>query len=211
MAGIDAILFDFDGVLADTEPVHCACWSEVLAPFGVTIEWEYYREHCMGVDDREMLRRISAAAEQPCDWEELFARYPDKKELFRARTLERPPFDPGLGALLEGLHRDYRLAVVTSSGRSEIDPLLAAAGLRQHFDALVCGREAGGLKPAPDPYLLAARLIAASAPLVVEDSAPGIASARAAGFEVLAVERVSQMPELLMRRLGMPNWRSVSC
>jgi len=202
MPRFDAILFDFDGVLADTEPVHFACWAEVLAPFGITFEWDYYQEHCVGVDDREALRLMAATAPQPCNWEELFARYPTKKELFRARTLASPPFDPALGALLESLHERYKLAVVTSSARTEIDPLLTAGGLRRHFDALVCGREAGPHKPAPEPYLLAAKLLGASAPLVVEDSAPGIASGRAAGFEVLAIDRVTDMPARLLRTLN---------
>ena len=51
----DAILFDFDGVLIDSEPLHCLCWADVLKPLGVTLEWEFYRDHCIGIDDREML------------------------------------------------------------------------------------------------------------------------------------------------------------
>ena len=47
MPEFDAILFDFDGVLVDSEPVHCACWAEVLAPAGVTLDWEFYRDCCM--------------------------------------------------------------------------------------------------------------------------------------------------------------------
>lgn len=202
MPCFDAILFDFDGVLADTEPIHWACWAEVLAPLGVALSWDYYREHCMGVDDREMLRLMAAAARPSCAWEDLFARYPDKKEMFRARTLEAPPFDAALGALLERLHRNHKLAVVTSSARAEIDPLLAAGGLRHHFDALVCGREAGAHKPAPEPYLLAAKLLGAGAPLVVEDSPAGIASARAAGFEVLHIRRAADLPGSL-RQMGL--------
>jgi HAD superfamily hydrolase (TIGR01509 family) len=198
----DAILFDFDGVLADTEPVHWACWAEVLEPLGVTLSWEYYRNHCMGVDDREMLRLMAAAAQPPRAWEDLFAHYPTKKELFRARTLEAPPFDAALGPLLERLHRTYKLAVVTSSARTEIDPLLTAGGLRDHFDALVCGREAGAHKPAPEPYLLAARLVRSTAPLVVEDSPAGIAAARAAGFEVLHIPRTAELSDLL-RQTGL--------
>ena len=65
----DAILFDFDGVLADTEPVHWACWSEVLRTLGVTLEWEFYRDQCIGIDDREMLRMMAHSAEPPRAWE----------------------------------------------------------------------------------------------------------------------------------------------
>jgi len=45
MCALQAIFFDFDGVLLDTEPVHCACWAEVLEPAGVTLAWDYYRDH----------------------------------------------------------------------------------------------------------------------------------------------------------------------
>lgn len=204
MPRFDAILFDFDGVLADTEPLHCACWSEALSPFGVNIEWDYYRTHYMGIDDKEMLRQIAPAMTPPCNWEDLFARHPQKKELFRSRAMAAPPFDPKLNSLLEDLHQHYKLAVVTSSGRNEVDPLLTAAGLLRHFDALVCGREAGPHKPAPEPYLLAAKLLGATAPLAVEDSPAGIASARAAGFEVLAVDQPAAMPALLLQCLKNP-------
>jgi len=199
----DAILFDFDGVLADTEPFHWTCWAEVLKPLGLNLTWEYYRAHCIGIDDRDMLRMMAACADPPRDWEELWAQYPRKKELFRARTLAAPPFDPALDGWLRGLHGDYKLAVVSSSSRSEIDALLKAGALRGHFDVLVCAEDVPGrkLKPAPDPYLLAAGQLGAVHPLVVEDSQAGIASGRAAGFDVLAVARPASLRETLDERL----------
>src|SRR5471030_2958565 len=56
MPEFEAILFDFDGVLLDSEPVHWACWAELLASVGLTLTWEYYRDYCIGIDDRDMLR-----------------------------------------------------------------------------------------------------------------------------------------------------------
>jgi len=201
----DAILFDFDGVLADSEPIHFACWQEVLAPLGITLDWAFYRDCCIGVADTDMLRVMAARSDPPRAWEDLVALYPEKKERFRARMLANPPFAPGLPAVLERLHAGYRLAVVTSSGRTEVEAALAAAGLGTFFDALVCGREAGPLKPAPEPYLLAAKLLGAVRPLVVEDSEPGIASGRAAGFEVLAVKSAATTPDAVLRRLWGPG------
>jgi HAD superfamily hydrolase (TIGR01509 family) len=201
MNAFDAILFDFDGVLIDSEPLHWACWSEVLKPLGVNLTWEYYCRHCIGIDDREMLRMMATQANPPRVWDDLWALYPAKQDLFRERTLQAPPFDPSLDALLAELRRDFKMAVVTSSGRTEIEPLLIAAGLRKYFDAMVCGREAGGLKPAPDPYLMAARLLNATAPLVVEDSPAGIAAGRAAGFEVFAVKHPAEVPSGVRERL----------
>src|SRR5208283_1223724 len=131
--------FDFDGVLVDSEPVHYACWAEVLAPVGVTVDWEFFRRHCIGVDDREVLRMIAARSDPPRKWEELWALYPAKKRLFRARMAQLPPFDRSLDEFLSGLHGGYKLAVVSSSSTTEIAPILVAGGIRQHFDALVGG------------------------------------------------------------------------
>jgi beta-phosphoglucomutase len=204
MPSFDAILFDFDGVLADTEPLHWACWAEVLKPLGLTLTWEYYRGHGVGIDDRGMLRTLAARADPPRNWEDLWAAYPRKKELFRARTLAAPPFHPALDGLLARLHLKYKLAVVSSSSRTEIEALLVAGGLRGHFDALVCAEDVPRLrlKPAPEPYLLAAERTGARHPLVVEDSPVGLASGRAAGFEVLPVAHAEGLPELLEQRLG---------
>ena len=201
MPDFDAILFDFDGVLADTEPVHFAAWAEALAPLGVTLDWDFFRDHCIGIDDRAMVHLLAERPDPPLDWESLWACHPEKSALFRQRTLAAPPFAPELGGFLKRLHGTYKLAVVTASSRADIEPLLEAGGLSGYFDALVCGKEAGRNKPAPDPYLRGAALLEAKNPLVVEDSEAGMASGRAAGFEVLTVESAAGMPEAVMKRL----------
>jgi beta-phosphoglucomutase len=201
MPEFQAILFDFDGVLLDSEPVHWACWAEELATLGVTLTWDFYRHHCIGIDDREMLRMMAAQSDPPRDWRDLWALYPSKKECFRERMATHPAFHPALDGLLGRLHERYRLAVVSSSSCSEIEPLLIAGGLRAHFDTVVGGEQVKRHKPAPDPYLLAAERLGVTRALVLEDSAAGIASGRAAGFEVLPVSSPSDVPELLRRRL----------
>jgi beta-phosphoglucomutase len=201
MTPFDGILFDFDGVLIDSEPLHFACWAEVLRPVGVDLEWDFYSNYCIGIDDREMLRMMATRSNPPREWSELWSLYPAKRDLFRERTLKLPPFHPALSELLEELRGFYKMAVVTSSGRTEIEPLLQAASLRDFFGVMVCGREAGGLKPLPDPYLKAARDLGVKQPLVVEDSAAGIAAGRAAGFEVLAINSPSDVPRAVRERL----------
>jgi beta-phosphoglucomutase len=202
MPEFEAILFDFDGVLLDSEPVHCACWADVLAPLGVSVEWEYYRQYGVGVDDREMLRTMAARSDPPRNWEELWAQYPAKKKLFQARMAQLPPFERLLDGFLGELHGVYKLAVVTSSATTEIVPILTAGGIRQHFDTLVGGEDVQNHKPAPDPYLLAAQRLGVRTALVVEDSQVGMTSGRAAGFEVLAVKGPADLRERVLGRLA---------
>ena len=193
MARFDAIFFDFDGVLIDSEPVHWACWRDVLQPLGVSLTWEFYRDYCIGIDDREMLRMIAGDR----DWHELWAEYPRKKELFRSRMIDAPPFPPALSGTLERLKRDYKMAVVSSSSCQEIEPLMVNAGLRAYFDTVVGGGDVVKQKPDPEPYLLAASRLGVSRAVVLEDSAAGMAAGRAAGFEVLQVRHPEEVPALL--------------
>jgi len=202
MPEFDAILFDFDGVLVDSEPVHWACWAEVLAPADVILEWEFYRDYCIGIDDREMLRMLAGRSSPRCDWESLWTRYPAKKELFRRRMSADPPFPPGTATLLDRLRTEYRLAVVSSSSTEEIEPMLAAGGLRHLFDTVVGGNQVKRQKPAPEPYLLAAERLGVRTALVVEDSEAGLAAGCAAGFSVLRVGHPEEVPKLLLERLG---------
>ena len=199
MPPFDAILFDFDGVLLDSEPVHWACWREVLLPLGVSLEWEFYRDRCIGIDDRLMLQMMAGETR---DWRELWSHYPAKKELFRARMSAAPPFPGGLAGLLEELRPAYRMAIVSSSSCAEIEPLLERAGLHRYFETIVGGESVTRHKPAPEPYLLAAGRLRARNPLVLEDSEAGLASARAAGFAALRIPHPAEMEPLLRATLS---------
>jgi HAD superfamily hydrolase (TIGR01509 family) len=77
-----------------------------------------------------------------------------------------------------------------------------SGGIRHHFDTIVGGGDVKRHKPAPDPYLLAAARLDVETAIVVEDSAPGIASGRAAGFEVLAVRHPAEVAGLLRQFLA---------
>jgi beta-phosphoglucomutase len=194
----DSILFDFDGVLADTEPIHYDCWLEILAPHGIQPTWDYYQRECIGISDRLMVERIST----PALFDLIWPKYALKQALFRHKLMLKSPFLFETTRLIADLAPRYKLAVVSSSGRTEVEPPIVRAGLREYFQALVCGKEAGNLKPAPDPYLLAAELLGANRPLVVEDSAAGEESGRAAGFEVLRVFSAESVPQEVRRVLG---------
>jgi len=196
----EAILFDFDGVLVDSEPVHYDCWREVLRPYGFDLTWDGYTRNCVGVSDRKMLEQLAADAAPRVRLEELLEQYPRKKEMFRSKMETAEVFHAETLELVRSLD-GYRLAVVSSSGRPEVEPSLVRFGIRQYFGALVCGWEAARLKPAPDPYLKAAELLGVTRALVVEDSDAGVESGRAAGFEVLRLNHASELPSKLRAAL----------
>jgi HAD superfamily hydrolase (TIGR01509 family) len=200
MAAYEAVLFDFDGVLVDSEPLHFACWRDTLAPLGVHLDWKTYLAKCRGISDLNLLEALSALHEPPLDLNLLFEVYAQKKQRFCQLILEGEPIASEVRALLESLG-NYRLAVVTSNGRVEVEPVLTMAGVRHYFDEVVCREDAPRPKPAPDPYRKAAELLHATRVLVVEDSAVGIASGKAAGFDVVAVPSVQEMPALVRQAL----------
>jgi len=183
----DALLFDFDGVLADSEPVHHSAWNQTLEPLGIHLDWEDYRKHFVGIPDGIALRErlgIQAGGE---------ALVAQKQELFRQGLAAAQPFLPDTVQLLQDLFPSYKMAVVSSSYRSEVEPPLVRGGIRPFFQLLICGDDVKHFKPSPEPYLLAAERLGARRPLVIEDSEAGVASGRAAGFEVLQVSRVEDV------------------
>jgi HAD superfamily hydrolase (TIGR01509 family) len=112
-----------------------------------------------------------------------------------------PPVSPEVIELLGSLG-DYKVGLVTSSGRVEVEEILNRAGIRHHFHTAVFGGDVKRLKPAPDPYLLAVERLGVTNALVVEDSEAGCASATAAGLDVLRVRNQAEMPALLAARLS---------
>jgi len=200
----DSILFDFDGVLADTEGVHFECWTAILTPLGIQLTWEAYCAHCIGITDRAMLEVLAKQKNPPHDVEDLWQYYPRKKALFREKAYANPPIPEATRALLRDLSA-YRLAVVSSSGRGEIEPVLERAGIRDCFAAIVTGDDVKNRKPHPEPYLLAAGRLGVHRPLVVEDSEPGAAAGLAAGFTVLRLKSPYDLPDELLRALGTTN------
>ena len=198
----EAILFDFDGVLVDSEPVHCECWQEILKPYGLKLDWKTYCEHGIGAADRLLLAKLCDQVTPPVDLERLVAEYPRKRDLFQKRMLERDCFSSDVLELLPQLN-DYQLAVVTSSGQAEVESILIQAGIRDYFHVAVFGGDVKKHKPDPEPYLLAIEKLGVRTALVVEDSDAGETSARAAGLDVLRIHKTADMPAKLRERLGL--------
>jgi HAD superfamily hydrolase (TIGR01509 family) len=198
---IEAVLFDFDGVLADSEPVHCECWSIVLEPLGISLTWEIFEKHCVGKPDLWVAHFVRGLADPKAEFEAVWSLHPRKTELFLERMTANPPITEEVRGLLGALGA-YKLGVVTASDKAEIEPVLRAAGIRGHFDVVVCAGDVVETKPAPDPYLLAMRRLGVIRALAVEDSESGAESARRAGLEVVRVGKAQEMPALVAARLA---------
>ncbi len=181
-----AILFDFDGVIADTANHHIAAWQRTLAVMGWQIADEVAARSAE-VDDREFLAELFAErgiAEGPIDdWVR-------KKQVLAVQLLnDAPRVFPGVVGLIQELQGIVRLGVVSGTWRENIKTVLDAAGLAGSFDLIVAKEDVTAAKPAPDAYQLALERLrlAASSTVAIEDSPAGLASARAAGIRVIAV------------------------
>jgi HAD superfamily hydrolase (TIGR01509 family) len=182
-------------VLADTERIHHRAWNQTLEPLGIQLDWDAYQKNFVGVADEVALRERLGLA----DRDGLVAR---KQALFRQGLAESQPFPEDTVQLLEEVFNICTLAVVSSSYKSEVEPPLQRRGLLQYFQLLITGEDVQNFKPSPEPYLLAAERLGARWPLVIEDSDAGVASGRAAGFEVLRVSAVENVGREVRERLG---------
>ncbi len=164
------------------------------------MDWGTFSKYCIGIPDRDAVEFLCRNNRPPVDFDAAWALYDNKRALFRKTILENPPLDAELVDFIKRLH-GFRLAVVSSSSREEVEPVLEKVGIRDRFQALVCREDVSRLKPDGEPYERAAHLLRAVRPLVVEDSDAGEASARAAGFDVVRVGHPSEVPAKVWARL----------
>jgi len=181
-----AVIFDLDGVLADSEP----CWNQIdaklLAEYGVTYRGENHRD-VLGVSYRLAVEFYKKAFGLSASIEELMQR---RGEIATEFFANRVGLFPSAKATLEELRQmSLYLAVATSSVSASARPFLERHGLTPFFDVIVTGDEIERGKPDPDIYLLAAEKlgIRADACLVIEDALSGIAAGKAAGIRVAAI------------------------
>jgi HAD superfamily hydrolase (TIGR01509 family) len=182
-----AVLFDFDGVLVDTEWAIYQAWLRTFQAHGHDLPLEIYT-HCIGSDfatwsPKTHLEELTGLA---FDWHDLDARR--QEEILGELTHEGTM--PGVIGLLDQLtHAAIRRAVVSSSSHHWVDGWLEKLAFAEHFETVVCRGDAERIKPAPDLYLEAARRLglAPADCLVIEDSLNGVKSAKAAGMSVWVV------------------------
>jgi HAD superfamily hydrolase (TIGR01509 family) len=182
-----AVLFDFDGILVDTEWAIYDAWFRTFQAQGHPLPLEVYTQ-CIGSDFATWSPKahLEELTGQAFDWHDLDARR--QQEIVRDLAGAGPM--PGARELLELLvARGVRRAVVSSSSHHWVDGWLDRLGLTNSFDVVVCRGDAAAIKPAPDLFLEAARRLnlAADQCLVIEDSMNGVKAAKAAGMPVWAV------------------------
>lgn len=197
---VQAIFFDFDGVLANTEDLHCEMFQKVFHELGVELSRSDYYEKYVGYDDRECFQKVlDANGKTPSDAEitDLIAR---KTKAFLAALEGRTFLYPGVYKVLQRLHGQFALAVVSGALRPEIEAILQNEKVRQYFRFIVAAEDCAKNKPDPEPYKKALQLLnqeraeqkknplPVGEVLVVEDSLLGIDAALAADMAVVAIE-----------------------
>ncbi len=178
---ISAVLFDFDGVIVDSERLHWAAFNQVLSE---PVSWEDYVETLIGFDDRDAFRYLFPTIGKS-ELEERIARkaaaFQELLESDGAAAL------PGAVELIRSLSGNIPLAVCSGALREDIFPILGKLGIENAFDTIVTADDTHISKPDPAPYKLAAKRLGVSDGLAIEDTPAGIASAKGAGLKVLAV------------------------
>ncbi len=195
---IQAILFDFNGVIVDDEPLQMKAYQQVLGAEGFALTEEQYYA-LLGTDDVTFLRRTFEREERELTDELLHSLVEAKSSAHRALLTDDLPLFPGVVNFLKALAREYPLGVVSMARRAEIDYVVERAALRGVFDVIVAAEDARACKPDPGCYQTALEQLnrrrgeahvlplQASECLVVEDAPPGVEAARRAGMRTLGV------------------------
>lgn len=181
---ITAVLFDLDGLLADTETLHCKAYQAVLHTHGLELTDDQYRDAWI----RQGLGIADYLSARGLDIDPAVLRTAKAAEYERLVESDCGPM-PGALALLERLHGRKTLAVASSSYADAVAAVLARLGVRDRFEAVVSGSDVARVKPAPDIFLLAARRLGVAPEhcVVIEDAEKGLVAAKAAGMKCICV------------------------
>ncbi len=196
---LSAVIFDFDGIIVDSERLHWAAFNHVLAS---PVSWEDYIQTLIGFDDRDAFKHLFPDIGKP-EIDQLIVK---KAGAFQKLLADGGAAAlPGAVELIQALSGTIPLAICSGALRQDILPILGTLGLADAFDAVVTADDTPVSKPDPAPYRLAVERLAAAASagreytrrsgassdheqtLAIEDTPAGIASAKGAGLKVLAV------------------------
>ena len=191
-----AVIFDFDGVIVNSEPLHFHAFNEVLHAEHIDLsEDEYYRE-LIGFDDRGAFKHIFEKHGRALD-PKTFLRVMTRKSEAMMELIQQRRYNalPGVEELVRGLWRHYPLAICSGALREEIEAMLEGISLRDCFRAIVAAEDVTVGKPDPQGYLMTMNLLGAKLDpplrpedcLIIEDAPTVIRSVKAVGFKTLAV------------------------
>lgn len=208
---IQAIFFDFNGVIIDDEPLQLKAYQEVLGEQGINLtEEQYYAS--MGMDDKAFLRAAFKREGKGLSEQTMQAAMARKSEIHRRLIEAELPLFPGVVTFLKATSRRYELGLVSMARRMEIEYVLARARLKELFKAIVSAEEVTHCKPDPECYQLGLETLNAKRGeerqlpllpqecLVIEDAAQGIAAARAAGMRTVGL--TNTVAEAALRAAG---------
>jgi beta-phosphoglucomutase len=210
---IQAVFFDFNGVIVDDEPLHMKAYTEALRAEGIELSEQDYLAS-LGMDDASFVRAAFERAGREDLTEEVLRRVIEREAASHRELLgESPPLFPGVVTFVKALARQHPLGVVSMSGRAQVEHTLGLAGLGGYFNVRVTAEDVTACKPDPSCYnrglerLNARRTdeahilpLRADECLVIEDSPPGIRAGRAAGMRTLGV--TNTVPERALRDAG---------
>lgn len=183
-----AILFDHDGTLVNSEPIHYRMWTQVLQRYGFTLTEQQYKDHYAGVPTPanaiDLVQRfgIDESPEQLAEAKNAATRAYLERQSF--------PLMPGVEAAISFFHSaGLKLAVVTGASVNGVQTTLQVNEFKDYFSAVVSGDDVQASKPAPDCYLLALERLGVSAAecLAIEDTLHGLEAAFRAGIDCVAL------------------------
>jgi HAD superfamily hydrolase (TIGR01509 family) len=181
---ISAVIFDFDGIIVDSERLHWSAFNKVLEPLGKTISWPDYIETYIGFDDRDTFKtRLPGIGRGELAGliEKKAAAFQELLESDGAAAL------PGAVELIRLLSGNIPLAICSGALLEDILPILGSLGIESAFNTLVTADDTHISKPDPAPYQLAMKKLGVTSGMAIEDTPAGIASAKGAGLKVLSV------------------------
>jgi HAD superfamily hydrolase (TIGR01509 family) len=213
MNQLRALIFDFDGVIADTEPLHFSGLQKTLREIGIDLTESDYFANYLGYDDRGCFLAALAAHGRPIDPATLKQLMERKADAYLESVKDHAVVFPGVADLVREAAARYPLAIASGALRHEIEYILEQAGLRKEFSHITSAEDVTRGKPDPQPFLLALEALrrlhdptlTPDACLVIEDSLPGIRGAKAAGMKVLAVANTHTLQDLHEADAAAPN------
>jgi beta-phosphoglucomutase len=198
-----AIVFDFDGVIADSENLHLRSYQEVLAARGLRLPAEEYYHRYIGYDDLVLLRRYAADHDQQWNDATIAQLLSEKTRRYEDLTARGEMLFPGAARFVAKAAAAVPIAIASGALTHEIEEILERAHLRDLFVTIVGADQTVRSKPSPDPYLEAVhRLRAAghavepSRTVAIEDTMWGLVSARTAQLRCVAVTNTCRAEEL---------------